>query len=139
MLLSRGSVLGLVRTKMNFTIDGMDHKGMTCLMKAAINNFEDIVRILINFGANPRLQNEKGDTALSLACINENFQICERLIISKADINQMDPMGRTPLLKCAHYNSKPEILQLLIDHGADSNICDYEGYTLLHFAALRES
>ena len=55
---------------------------MTCLMKAAINNFYQILDILLNFGANPRIHNIRGDSALSLACMNENFKIAERLIVA---------------------------------------------------------
>lgn len=41
----------------NFSIDCVDNKFVTCLMKAAMKNHYDIVELLLNFGANPRIEN----------------------------------------------------------------------------------
>ena len=49
------------------------------------NNFE-IVEILLIFGANPRLKNNSGETALSIACIHENYKICEKLLVARASV-----------------------------------------------------
>ena len=56
-------------------------------MKAAINNHYDIVELMLNFGANPRIENPQGETALSMACIQENYNICKKLIVAKANVN----------------------------------------------------
>jgi hypothetical protein len=37
--------------------------------------------------------------------MQENFDICERLIVAKADVNEMDFRKRTPLLKAARHNA----------------------------------
>ena len=73
-------------------------------MKAVRKNHYDIVEVLLNFGANPRKENAIGETALSMACIQENFDISMKLIVAKANINQTDSLGRTPLLRAANYN-----------------------------------
>ena len=52
-------------------------------------------------------------------------------------MNAIDPQGRTPLLKAARHNSKSEILQLLLKHGANPDIADEDNNTPLHFAAIR--
>ena len=87
-----------------FDINSEDHKGMTSLMKATLNNHTDIVGILIKFGANTRLKNKKGETALHIACMNENLAICELLIIAMCDVNVKDPQGRTPIMYAAKHN-----------------------------------
>lgn len=66
-----------LRSKGLFSIDAMDKLGMTSVSKAAMGGHSDIVGILLKFGANPRLENSKGETALALACMNENHIICE--------------------------------------------------------------
>ena len=108
-------------------------------MKASINGHLEIVRLLLRFGANPRKKNKRGESSLALACMQENFHICERLIFAKADVNELDHQRRTPLLKAARHNSKSDILQLLLKNGARTDIADDEGNTPLHFAAIRGS
>ena len=73
-----------------FDIDVMDNLSLTSLMKASINNHLEIVRLLLQFGANPRIVTANGESSLTLACMQENQEICERLIIAHADVNEMD-------------------------------------------------
>ena len=93
-----------------FDIDGEDSLTLTPLMKASINGHLEIVKLLLRFGANPRKKNKRGESSLALACMQENFHICERLIYAKADVNELDNQRRTPLLKAARHNSKSDIL-----------------------------
>lgn len=69
--------------------------------------------------------------------MQENYNICERLIIAKADVNETDIRKKTPLLKAARHNSQSDILKLLLQNGARHDIADDEGNTPLHFAAMR--
>jgi len=93
-----------------FDIDVPDNLSLTSLMKASINNHLEIVKMLLNFGANPRIKTMNGESALTLSCMQENLQIVEKLIVAKADVNEIDEHKRTPLLKAARHNSKNEIL-----------------------------
>lgn len=54
-------------------------------------------------------------------------------------MNEIDYCRRTPLLKASRHNSKSDILQLLLNAGARTDISDDEGNTPLHFAAIRGS
>lgn len=118
-----------------FNIDVEDSLSLTSLMKASINNHLQIVQMLLNYGASPRKTTLRGESALTLACMQENAEICERLIIAKANVNELDNHQRTPLLKAARHNSKSDIVRLLLKHGAKPDIADEEGNTPLHFAA----
>ena len=106
-------------------------------MKAAINGHHKIIELLLRFGASPTLENNKGENALTLACMQENFTICELLIVAKGDVNHVDKDGRTPLLKSARHNSNSDILQLLLKYDANPNCSDNMKNTPLHFAAQR--
>jgi len=88
-----------------FDIDVKDNLSLTSLMKASINNHLEIVKLLLNFGANPRIVTQNGESSLTLACMQENLAICEKLIIARADVNEVDSHKRTPLLKAARHNS----------------------------------
>jgi ankyrin repeat protein len=46
--------------------------------------------MLLNFGASPRITTKSGESALTLACMQENSEICERLILAKANVNEFD-------------------------------------------------
>lgn len=83
-------------------------------MKASINNHVEIVKMLLNYGANPRIKTERGESSLTLAVMQENREICEQLILAKADVNELDYQSRTPLLKAARHNSTINIIKLLI-------------------------
>lgn len=115
-----------------FSIDCMDFKHTTCLMKAVRKNYFDIVELLLNFGANPRFENCQGETALSMACVEENPEICEKLIVAKASVNQADSHGRTPILRAANFNKSPAVIELLIKHGARIDDADEDKNNVLH-------
>ena len=97
-----------------FEIDCVDKQETTSLMKASINGHLKIVELLLKFGASPRQTNSRGESALTLAIMQENYAICERLLIAKGDVNYMDRQGRTPLLKAAQYNTNKKIIELLL-------------------------
>lgn len=115
----------------------MDNKNMTALMKASINNHDEVVEVLLRFGANPRVQNPKGETALTFACTNENLIICKRLIVAKSNVNHKDGLGRSILINCVRHNKKTDVLSMLIESGADIHESDNDGNTVLHYAAQR--
>ena len=75
---------------LQFNIDATDNNNQTSLMKASFNNNAEIVDILLKYGANPRKQNFKGETALHMSALHENLVISQRLIVSMSQINQQD-------------------------------------------------
>ena len=125
--------------KQVFDIDCRDKLNLTPLMKAATFGYFDIVLKLLKFGANPRLKNNNGESALALSCMQENHKICEKLIMAKADVNETDIFNKTPLLKAARHNTDYSILELLLKNGAKTDIADDNGNTPLHHAAIRGS
>ncbi|CAI2364852.1 unnamed protein product [Moneuplotes crassus] len=125
--------------KRSFEIDCRDKLNLTPLMKAATHGYYNIVLKLLKYGANPRTRNNFGESALALSCMQENYEICERLIIAKANVNEVDYCKRTPLLKAARHNTDYSILELLLKNGAKTDIADENGNTPLHHAAIRGS
>ena len=62
-----------------------------------------------------------------------------RLIREGADINAPDGVLTTPLMYATEYNSNPEILQNLLENGADAAITNYDGMRALDYAERNEA
>jgi ankyrin repeat protein len=60
-------------------VNAADHTGYTMLMIAAVNNKPDLLKLMLSLGADPRLQNREGLTALDYAR-SLKFTEIERLL-----------------------------------------------------------
>ncbi|XP_057319556.1 tonsoku-like protein [Microplitis mediator] len=65
-------------------------------------------------------RNEKGETKLHVACINNNIQEVMNLLTAGHPVDIRDNCGWTPLHEAANFGHI-EIAQLLIEHGANLN------------------
>jgi ankyrin repeat protein len=95
----------------------------------------DTVAVLIHAGASVNVQNEWGKTPLMTAVIRANIQTVTRLIQCGACCNTSDKEGKTAL----HYavsqsNPNMNIIQFLVEHGADLNSRTKSGCTPLFMA-----
>jgi ankyrin repeat protein len=64
--------------------------GATVLMIASVKNNENIVKLLIDKGANVEAKDNYGHTALMYACQNNHITIVKMLIEAGADVNAKD-------------------------------------------------
>ena len=56
-----------------------------------------------------------------------------KLLVEKgADINAQDGRGCTALMRAA-YIGYPELVNFLLEHGADKSVKDYEGNLAIHY------
>jgi ankyrin repeat protein len=118
--------------------------GNTALHYATFKILENIVRILIEKGADVTLKDNNGNTALHFASGSklENIAIAKMLIERGADVNLQNKIGNTILLSAIKKLSgyiTPTILEdnfvrMLIEKGADVNLQDDNGNTALTFA-----
>jgi ankyrin repeat protein len=91
--------------------------GATPLMYAALYSDAATVQQLLKLGADAKLRNNGGATALMWA-VND-LDKTRLLIDAGADVNGRSDDGQTPLLiACSFYGASP-IVKLLLDHGAD--------------------
>ncbi|KAK2736981.1 37s ribosomal protein rsm22 [Colletotrichum kahawae] len=107
--------------------------------------FASIVECLLDFGANvnekglPCLPNSVGFRAdcpvLAIAAYMGHYEVVDRLLSRKADINATDGSCRTPLSLAAR-KGHGRIVQLLLQQDADTELSDSkDGGTPLAFAA----
>ena len=84
------------------------------------------------------IKDEKGNTPLYWACINNYTEVAKLLIEHGADIDIKDNRGNTPLYQ-ACFKNNTEIAKLLIEYGADVNIKNKDGYTPLSMACSNDN
>ena len=72
-------------------------------------------------------------TKIFEAIRNEDVNALQRMISEKRDLNRPDEDGFTPLMVAAEGKS-PEIVNLLVDNGADVNAKNKIGQTTLIIA-----
>ncbi len=103
--------------------NAQDAKGTPALMAAALYAGADCVQVLLDRGANPNATNPAGSTALMWAI--PDVAKVKLLLAHGADVNARSTrLQRTPLLVAASYPGTVEILQLLLDKGAEIHAVD---------------
>ena len=105
--------------------------GLCALHQIVIKNKIDIVKMLINYGANINIQDYYGNTSVHYCISEENIEILRLLLEHNPNLNLIDIDGNTPLhLYLKNSYLEKEILQLLITK-SDLNIQNNNGLTCL--------
>ena len=102
----------------------------------------EILNLTIDAGADTTLTNRFGGTALIPAAERGHVEIVQTLLTrSDVNVNHVNNLGWTALLEAIVLSdggvSHQQIVQLLVDHGADINIADKDGVTPLEHALTR--
>ena len=111
----------------------------TPLKLASDNGHKHVVKLLLQFGADPNKSGQCGFTPLYNASSRGHSDMVKILLDFGADTSKALKDGWTPLHTAAKENHK-HIVQLLLNRGADpnvpSNLQTTNGCTPLHFAAF---
>ena len=122
----------------------------SALMSASRNSMtfstNETVKILLKYGADVNLQEEKGWTSLMLASRNSNSESSEKtvkiLLEHDADVNLQNNDGQTALIM-ASCNSNSEstegTVKMLLEHNADVNLQNNDGQTALILASYNSN
>lgn len=84
-------------------LDKRDAQGATPLHYASAKGSRDIVKLLLDAGADASIADNQSRTALHLACQAGNKDIIRLLCDNGADLNGTDRQGQTPLIYAAKY------------------------------------
>ena len=110
----------------------------TPLISACYGGFVDIVRLLIDKGADVDKANDEqlGETPLNIACQVGHLEVARLLLESGADVNKADKYGRTPL-RNACDQGRLDVVRLLLEKGPDMDKATNLGETPLFIACLK--
>ncbi|CAH1711998.1 protein fem-1 homolog B [Aphis gossypii] len=128
--------------RFNVTVDSIGNvvhfgslvKGATALWCAAGIGCIEIVKILVENGANVNFLTETKSSPLRAACYLGDLNTVEYLVEHGADVNITNIYNSTCLMIASHNNHK-EIVEYLLIKGADINKQTKCGSTAMHFAA----
>ena len=103
-------------------INAQSETGMLPLLVASsIGARTEIVKALLDAGAEINAQETLRGTALQVAVSMGRLEMMELLLRAGADPDLCD-VNRNPALHTAAYSGREDIIKLLVDHGADVNI-----------------
>ncbi|XP_052527853.1 ankyrin repeat domain-containing protein 34C [Tympanuchus pallidicinctus] len=113
--------------------------GGNSLLKAVWLGRLRLTRLLLEGGAYINESNEKGETALMVACITTHVdqqsiskaKMVKYLLDNRADPNIQDKSGKTALMHACIRGAGGEVVTLLLDNGADPSLEDHSGASAL--------
>ncbi|KAL1998840.1 hypothetical protein VTN02DRAFT_5498 [Thermoascus thermophilus] len=140
-----GIVRLLLATSEDLDLEHRDGTGNTPLIHAVFRGREEMVRLLLQHGANVNARSSRNTTPLSVAT-HQGHESIVRLLLTHAqsqaqlenanlDLNRRDFWGQTPLFHAARYNHLAIVRLLLSTDGVDPNARDNVDATPLIAAA----
>jgi ankyrin repeat protein len=127
-------------------ISWVDFTGETPFLRAALAGDIEVMRLLLEHGADPNIATNSNTTAL-MAAAGVNWSVGQTYTESKdhlmeavklcvekgADVNAINTMGFTALTGAVNRGSD-DIVEFLVKHGARMDVKDKEGRTLMDWA-----
>ena len=123
-------------TRTIFTMQWFFEDGATPFVRAAQSSDTELMKLLLQHGADPKIATANGDSALTAAAgigwvegvtyersREENVEAVRMLLDLGLDPNHANGEGRTPLMGAALKGRNP-VIQLLVDRGARLDVRD---------------
>ncbi len=138
-------------TRTNFTMQWLFEEGATPFLRAAQSGDIELMKILLNHGADPHIFTAHNVTPLAVASgigwvegvtyewsEEETLQAVKMCLDLGIDPNVQDDEGRAALHGAAHKGD-PKVIQVLVDHGAKLDMRDAGSRDTVNGALLNET
>jgi ankyrin repeat protein len=125
------------QTRTVFTNQWLDENGATAFLRASQSGDIVLMKLLLAHGADPKISTVLGVTALQVASgigwvegityewsEKDTFEAVKLLLDLGLDPNAQADTGRVALHGAAH-KGRPDVVQILADHGAKLDVRDY--------------
>ena len=123
------SIVKMLLNHDNSLLEIADEEGFTILLLAIKYQQVDIVRFLLDRGANIHASTHDGTTTLMRACIERNLAIVRILLTAGVDVEARDEDQRTAM----HYASMWQLVEvirgLIFEHNANMFAVEKYGFT----------
>lgn len=116
--------------------DQLKNKSNIPLIAACMSSDLDLVKLLLNKGADIEVKDDRGRTPLHAACKygHRNSNMVELLLSYKANVNTINNRGDTPLIDMFDvfgFEADINVVKLLLDHKVNIEAKNYKGDTAL--------
>lgn len=139
MIAARRNDVELVKHVLSFSIDtnALDKDKNTALIIACKSrSCLEVVRLLVENGANVNIKNRFNDDALCIASNVQTDEVIDYLLDNGANLNTKACGGGSPLVIACRYGKGLSTIMRMINMGANVNDCDYHQNTPLMGACL---
>jgi ankyrin repeat protein len=109
----------------------------TPLTLAAAIGRVDIVRVLLDSGADVEITNHKGWTPLHIAAFHGQLEVCRSLLENGAEVNAVTLRKKNSPLHSAARNGHLSVVQLLVESGANVKYKNADGQTASGLARIK--
>jgi len=108
----------------------------TPLHVASSGSYMEVVRVLLEFGADLEVKDLDGRTPLLRMSGRGDMELTRILLEHGADTEARDKHGHTPLLQTSE-RGHVDLARVLLEHGADTEARDDGGHSPLHVASVK--
>jgi ankyrin repeat protein len=120
----------------NVNLVGKQGESLLSIAATATDLNMKIVGLLIRRGADVNIRLREGGTLLHFAAHMLRKDLAAALLRAGCDPNAIDGVGHTALAKVLFaFNPKADLIEILLEHGADPTMKPEGGESALHLAA----
>jgi len=119
----------------NSNVNDLDEDKRTPLIHACIDKQADIVKLLLEFGADVNIIDGANWMPLHYAVQENSKEIVKLLLEKDAVVDQLDENGNSPLWRAVFdFNGDFKVIKILVNAGANVNLVNMHGVSIKELA-----